>query len=173
MEIWQYIKGYEGKYKISSCGNIKSIERKTGHKYFAIRKGIDMALSKDQDGYLLLRLSNGKSKMFKVHRLVAENFIPNPNNYKFINHIDNNPANNNVKNLEWCTPKQNSEHRDRQGRQGRHPHQRKIGQYDIYNNLIKEWDGLRYAKRQTGINNIDAALHGRQNTSGGFKWKFL
>ena len=99
-EIWKDIKGYEGLYKVSNLGRVKSVHFNHSKKVTEkILKPI-----KDRDGYVDAFLyKNGKVKHFKMHRLVAEAFIPNPNNLPQINHIDENVNNNRVDNLEWCT----------------------------------------------------------------------
>ena len=101
-EEWRDIKGYEGKYQVSNLGRVKSLNyNKTGVEGYIA--------AENSRGYLRVGLSKkGKRKMFSVHRLVAETFIPNPNNYSQVNHKDENKQNNKVDNLEWCTPKYNS-----------------------------------------------------------------
>lgn len=109
-EIWKDVKGYEGLYQVSNLGRVKSL---TGNKknygiYGKILKGIN------NRNYLRVSLSkNGKPKIISIHRLVAETFIPNPNNYPYINHKDENPSNNCVDNLEWCTPDYNTNYGSR------------------------------------------------------------
>lgn len=105
-EIWKDIEGYEGKYQVSNLGRIKSLERKNSRGN-QIREKI-LKLIYDKDGYLLVNLyKNSKKKTYKVHRLVALAHIPNPNNYPQVNHKDENPSNNHISNLEWCTNKYN------------------------------------------------------------------
>lgn len=100
MEEWRNIKGYEGDYQVSSYGRIKSL--KWGNEK-------NLKNQKHYKGYeFVTLLKNGKSHKYKVHRLVAQAFIPNPNNYPQVNHKDENKANNKVENLEWCTNKYNA-----------------------------------------------------------------
>lgn len=101
-EVWKDIAGYEGLYQVSNKGNIHSVERinlrgsKCGGRTLKPRD--------HKEGYLHVALSkNGIAKNKLVHRLVAEAFIENQNNYPIINHKDEVRANNNVENLEWCT----------------------------------------------------------------------
>lgn len=105
MEIWKSIDGYNGLYEVSNFGNVKRVSHKTKLKNGAIRT-FDEKLKKqgtDKDGYKTVMLYIGRNKkLFKVHRLVALAFIDNPNNLPMINHKDENKANNNINNLEWC-----------------------------------------------------------------------
>ena len=103
MEIWKNIVGYEGKYQISNLGRVKSLKDRYGYRERILKP------STNKRGYkkVVLVKVGEKRKTFLVHRLVAEAFIPNPNNYSEVNHKDENPSNNNVDNLEWCTRKYN------------------------------------------------------------------
>ena len=102
MEEWRDIKGYEGYYQISNLGRVKSLPRDVGSN--RCKKETIMKTSIDKDGYEHLVLcKDGKQKHFRVNRLVAQAFIPNPNNYPVVNHKDENKTNNRVENLEWCT----------------------------------------------------------------------
>ena len=97
MEVWKDIEGYEGHYKISNKGNVYSCFSKT-----------NMKIQKRKNNYKYIDLfKHNKRKRFSIHRLVAQAFIPNIYNYKEINHKDENPLNNNVDNLEWCSHKYN------------------------------------------------------------------
>lgn len=112
-EVWKDIKGYEGLYEISNLGRVKSLMGWNGHKYFQREKILICTNQKVTDKYSrsVVKLFNGKTKRdYKVHRLVAKAFIPNPNGYDIINHKDGNPLNNRVENLEWCNQKYNIEH---------------------------------------------------------------
>ena len=93
--IWKPVVGYEGLYEVSNTGLVRSLNN---------LKGRMLKLTKRKDGYLGVCLyKHCKQETKTVHRLVAETFIPNPNNLKVINHKDENRSNNNVENLEWCT----------------------------------------------------------------------
>ena len=109
-EIWKDIEGYEGIYQVSNNGRVRSLlynkikmlktqTYKRGYKYIALSK-------------------NGEKKKYKIHRLVAQAFIPNPNNYPQINHKDEDKSNNYINNLEWCTPKYNNNFGTRNERAG-------------------------------------------------------
>lgn len=106
---WFDINGYEGLYKINRQGDVYIMKKP--RKQEGIKKP-----SIDKDGYKQVSLSkNGKYTTYKVHRLVALTFIPNPNNLPVINHIDGNKQNNRVDNLEWCTRSENDLHAYRLG----------------------------------------------------------
>ena len=105
-EIWQDIAGYEGLYMISDKGNVYSVERKDSMGREC--GGRTLTPKTNPDGYPRIALNkNGTTKQYLIHRLVAQAFIPNPNNYLEINHKDEDKSNNNVENLEWCTRKYN------------------------------------------------------------------
>lgn len=107
-EIWKPVKGYEGKYSVSNKGNIKTEQHLVNHIHGKrIVKEKVRPLQNHNQGYLCVSLGN-KSKL--VHRLVAESFIDNLNDYEFVNHKDGNKKNNCVENLEWCTRQENEKH---------------------------------------------------------------
>lgn len=104
-EIWRDVPGYEDKYEVSNIGRVKSCSRTRKGKEDSIATVKERILKQktDKDGYKEVGLCrDGKLKYFRVHRLVATAFIPNPLNLPLINHKDENPANNTVENLEWC-----------------------------------------------------------------------
>ena len=111
-EIWKDIPNFEGYYQASNLGRIRSVTRKAKvkilHNDFRTIKGQLISPAITKDGYLKVSLSkNHKRYYFKVHRLIAQTFIPNPHNYPVINHKDENKQNNCVNNLEWCSIKYN------------------------------------------------------------------
>ena len=102
MEEWKDIKGYEGLYQVSNLGRVKSLSN-TNTRKEKILKPIYHAR------YYQITLSKNNIRIqYRVHRLVAEAFIPNPDGLPIINHKDENPLNNNVDNLEWCDSKYNN-----------------------------------------------------------------
>lgn len=117
MEQFKDIIGWEGFYQISDLGRVKSVERyvpiklRSGNigKWYVPEK--IKATTITPTGYEWLRLWNqGHSATYLVHRLVANAFIPNPENKPHINHLDGNPSNNRASNLEWCTASENMCH---------------------------------------------------------------
>ena len=99
MEEWREIEGYEGLYQVSNLGRVKSLKNHKGTYREKILKPTSDKLKYER----VALYKNGKQKRFQIHRLVATAFILNPNNLPCVNHIDENPSNNHVSNLEWCT----------------------------------------------------------------------
>lgn len=112
-EIWKDIYNYEGLYAISNKGRVKSLERDIPTSNRIIHKSAQILTPILSNGYYIIQLSDQTKKKkrqgFLIHRLVAEAFIKNPNNYPHVDHIDTNPTNNCVENLRWVTPKMNME----------------------------------------------------------------
>ena len=111
-EIWKPIKGYEGLYEVSNLGKVRNCRKRKSKKLFS-----DGILSEHVNGkegvakYISIGLwKNNKPTYRYIHRLVAEAFVPNPENKPYVNHIDGNPKNNRSDNLEWCTHKENMQH---------------------------------------------------------------
>ena len=118
-EEWRPVCGFEGLYEVSNLGRIKSLSRIIRANTCGKRIIPERILSNciNGSGYCTVVLcKNGKHTTFLVHRLVAEAFIPNPNNYPQVNHKDENPSNNCVENLEWCDQKYNSNYGTRNKR---------------------------------------------------------
>lgn len=137
MEIvnWKDIKNYEGKYQINENGEIRSLKF-INNQVEKKRKKPLIIKPQVRNNYLIVNLcKNGIRKQYSVHRLVAETFIENPNNYNIVNHKDFNTFNNNVENLEWCTQKENVNYSK----------QNMIGKSHIFGN--KENYGIFYRKR--------------------------
>lgn len=180
-EIWKDVPDYEGYYKVSNLGRIKSVLRHVNSGYGSKRKVRERILKPSGVKYLSVELcKDGIHKYHSVHRLVAIAFIPNIYNKPCIDHIDTNPKNNRVDNLRWVThsenlnneitSKRNSE-RQRNDEKKSFP----VFQLDLNNNLLKEFPSMSEAERQTGIEVIDIkraclGIKGRK-TAGGYKWK--
>lgn len=146
-EIWKPVKDYENLYKVSNLGNVKSLDRVITDKNGKVKliKGKIHKLYLTHSGYLSIGLyKNSEQKIFRVHRLVADAFIPNPKNLPQVNHIDENKENNCVNNLEWCTVSENGLRKSKKG-------EKKILQYDKEGNFIKEWDSIKKASLELNI----------------------
>lgn len=166
-EIWKDIEGYEGFYQVSNMGQVRSIKQNVGEKHFW---GVILKKSLAGRGYEFVGLSG---KAHYVHRLVAQAFIPNPNNFPQVNHKDENKINNRADNLEWCTNKYNNNYRNKNYIVGQ-KYGKRIIQYDLIGNEIKKWDSITKAAKSLGVDkcSIWGALKGRQQTSCGYKWRY-
>lgn len=173
-EIWKPIDGYKGLYEISTFGRVKSLVDCHGIKRDKIVKPLN-----SRYGYLLVNLyKNKQSKSFRIHRLVAIAFIPNPLNLPFINHKDENKQNNCVENLEWCSPKYNvnygncrqkiseAQKGEKGNMYGKHHSEetrRKIGESHKGKKMnLSDAERKRrsdYAKSRTGANNPNFGKH--------------
>lgn len=175
IEIWKDVKDYEGLYQVSNLGKVKSLDRylKNNNGY-ALKRGKMLNVIKRKDGYLQVTLSkNSIIKPFKIHRLVAEVFIDNPNKYICVNHKDENKENNILDNLEWCTYKYNNTYGTRLIRQVE-KNNKEIYQYDKDMNLIKIWKSGRELKENGfSSSSISRCCNGKRKTSGGYIWSFL
>ena len=111
IEIWKPIKGFEGKFEVSNLGRVKSLSRAvkptSPYQNSKIIKERILKLITQKPGYYNVSL---EGKKYLVHRLVAETFVNNPNNYDCVNHLDGNKKNNTPKNLEWCNRRINNIH---------------------------------------------------------------
>ena len=172
-EIWKDVVGYEGLYQVSNLGNVKS------------KRGL-LKPQPRQHGYLAVWLygkgghAKRNARQISVHRLVAEAFIPNPNNYSEVNHLDECKTNNCVDNLEWCSHVQNSNHGTRPQRIGeKHRNGKKskpIAQYSKSGELIRIFPSLQEASRN-GFNasNICNCAKGNPSYSNayGYIWRYV
>lgn len=162
-EVWKDINGYEGLYQISNLGKVKSI---ISNK---ILKGNENA------EYIYVTLcKNGKQKIKKIHRLVAEAFIDNPNNYLYINHKDENKKNNIVNNLEWCTKAYNNNYGTRNERMSKNKSKYKIIQKDKEGKIIKKWQNIWDLEHNTSYNKwvIRQCCKNKCKTVYGYKWEY-
>lgn len=176
VEVWKPILGFEGLYEISNFGRVKSLERTESYEWQGKlvtrrRRGRIMALSPDEDGYQLVSLGkDGKRPTKKVHRLVAQAFVPNPDNLPFINHKDRKVDNNYVDNLEWCTPKYNIHYKGARKQAALAQSKAVIGRH-IETGKIIEYPSVSSAMRD-GYTHVSDVIHGRRNYDKGYTWEF-
>lgn len=182
-EVWKPIKGYEGKYEVSNLGRVKSLNYNRTKK----EKILKPALS--HNGYFIVILSkNGKTKKFRVNRLVIETFIPDKSDFKStpdedrnnididnleVNHIDENIKNNNLNNLEWCTHKYNSNYGNRNNKILKHI-KKPILQYNLDGKFIKKYESITQASKETKIpiSSISANCYEQRKKTNGYIFKF-
>lgn len=174
-EEWRKIKNFD--YEISNLGQVRSLDREiiTKKGKIKILKGkiIKNQLSWDKKYYSIYLHKDKKIYSMPIHRLVAEYFIPNPNNYPIVNYLDENKFNNNANNLEWTTSAKNNRYSI-----NKHPerkHTTKIIQYSLEGYFIKEWDSITEASKFYNINisSISNCLCGKSKSSGKYIWKYF
>ena len=185
MEYWKPIKGHPN-YEVSNLGNVRSLN---WHNERIVK---NLYLKRHNKGYLQVELTDGKTKrMYLVHRLVAQAFLPNPNRLPQVNHIDENKANNSVSNLEWCTGSQNMRayylnhpesvlslsgpsQRGRKGTKNDLRNTFPIKQLDLNGNLIKVWAyaiDIRHAHNYNATS-VWECCEGKRRTAYGYKWQY-
>ena len=170
-EQWADIDGFNGKYKISTLGRVLSTNY--------ARKGIPVMLKvrTNNAGYCVVPLrkdGSQNSKNYLVHRLVAQAFVPNPDNMPIVNHLDENPMHNFAFNLEWTSRMENFHYGTADERKHRSM-LRAVYQCDKDGNIINRFESVYKAGETLGIKpqNITATLTGRQKTCGGFKFFYV
>lgn len=194
-EEWRDIPHYEGLYQVSNLGQIRSIDRfvRRGIGTTKMLKGIILNPLFQRNGYIFVILSkNGKTKRMAIHRAVALAFIPNPDNKSEVNHINEDKRDNRVSNLEWITIHDNRcygtriergiANRDQTGKKngmfGRkgamNPQSRKILQYDLSGNFIREYENIRIAAEMTNSNpsSISRVAKGYIKQTNSFIWRY-
>ena len=177
LEIWRPIKGYEGRYEVSSYGRVRSTNRQFTRKGYIVNiRGKVLSPGTNCDGgYLFVNLCRPgfKRKGFYIHRLVAAAFLSNPDNLKEVNHKDRNTQNNNVSNLEWCTRQYNTTYLDAHKKRGvalRRP----ILVYNPNETLYREFESCEDAALHFGVlkDTIYRYLAGKHKNQYGFTFKY-
>lgn len=184
-EIWKDIKGYEGRYEVSSLGNVRTVKRFVKNKNgMRLVKSHILKSHIDEKGYckiFLRKEDSGKNIVNYVHRLVAEAFISNPNDYPCIDHIDTNKSNNNVSNLRWVTHIMNMNNPLTKNKMsGRlinnEKRSKEVIQYSVDGVFIKKWPSLNEVERVLGIKcgRISGCCNHKpkHKTAGGYKWEY-
>lgn len=167
MEHWKDILGYEGLYQVSDLGRVKSLNY--------LHTGKERVLAgKNIRGYLVVGLSkNGKVKQCKVHRLVAEAFIPNPDGLPCVNHRDECRTSNMVSNLEWCDVAYNNAYGTRTERVVK-AESKIVYQYTLEGSLVRSYSSANEASRRNGysLGAICDCCNGKRNHHKGFIWSY-
>lgn len=158
-EVWKIPPSIKGGYMVSNYGRIKN------------KNGLIMKPCPDKDGYMCIHLGrtiNGKSAK-KIHRLVAECFIENPNNLPIVNHKDENKSNNYFENLEWCTVDYNNKYGNRLTKV-----MKPIIQKTKDGKIVKKWKSAKEVERTLGwfSTNITRCLKEKIKTCHGFVWEY-
>ena len=163
--MWKTVKGFS-KYEVNEDGVIRN--KKTGHI---------LSVNPNNSGYPLVNLFlDGKGrKTVQVSKIVANTWLENPNNYPEIDHLDKNPANNAVSNLEWVSTEENIRRKSKTIRSVQR-RVRPVAQYDKQGNFIAAYPNMAEAESQTGISNkmisrVVRHEYGR-NTTGGYIWRY-
>lgn len=188
-EIWKPVRNYEGKYMVSNLGNVKSLNYNRTGEEGILRAG------KRKDGYLYVNLcKEGIMKTYQIHRLVAESFLPNPNNLPCVNHKNELKADNRLENLEYCSYSYNNTYNGRakkagkkiaekqRGRKQSEETKKKIGEklskpviaINKVSGLIVEFPSAMEAERTLGIahSSIIKCCKGKLKSSGGYYWHY-
>lgn len=160
-EIWKDIKGYEGLYCVSNYGRIKSLAKNR----YGVKSEIILKPFLDKDGYELVCLChNDKRKYKRVHIIVAEHFIPNPNNLPIVHHKNSIKRCNFIGNLQWSTYQYNNE-------QG---NGKEVLQCTLDGLYVNSFPSIKKASDFTGVGyyGISDCCRGKCKTAGGFRWSF-
>lgn len=157
-EIWKPIEGYPD-YEVSNMGRVKSLNYN--------RTGKVKIMKPIEDEYLTIFL-NGKK--FKIHRLVAQAFISNPNNLPLINHKNEDKYDNRVENLEWCDYSYNVNYGDRNNKTTK-ALSKPVLQFTLEGDFVKRWNSTREIQRETGFK-VSECCNGKYKTSHNYKWGY-
>jgi len=175
VEVWKQIKDYTN-YEVSNFGRVKSNNLNKHKNSIILKQHI-----KTTGYYFVVVCKEGIRKHFMIHRLLSFSFIPNPENKKYINHINGNRLDNSLSNLEWCTSSENNKHAYSKngkkpywkGKYGNEHHKSKITyQYNKNYILLNTYESYSDAKLKTGINNIEKCCAGTIKHAGGFIWSY-
>jgi hypothetical protein len=182
MEEWRDIAGYEGLYQVSNLGRVRSLDRVV-ECVDSIRryKGRILKQCRKQNGYMEVVVKRQCEQHFLVHRLVAQTFIPNPNGYPTVNHLDENKENNKADNLEWVTSAENNAYgigcinrKKNAPAASIRSTARPVQKYSLEGKLLDEYYSAMEAGRANGCrqSGISECCNGKQKTAYGYIWKY-
>lgn len=176
-EIWKDIEDYKGMYQVSNTGRVRSLDhyitfydRKMQKDVTKLIKGRLLKHRIGKLGYdVVILCKSGDRKDKKVHRLVAEAFVPNPNNYPYINHKNEIKSNNVFTNLEWCTQEYNVNYGSRNT-----SYSIPVIQLDLNNNIVKEWSSANQASKELSIpqSSIWDCCNNNISKTHNYKWRY-
>lgn len=172
-EIWKEIKGFDGRYLVSNKGNVKNLWRANQYKTH-IGEPFLLKQSEHRQGYMRVALfKDGVKKQYYVHRLVAEAFIPNPNNLPQVNHKDEDKSNNKVENLEWCDGKYNSNYGTRVER-WKPQVTKPVIQRTLDGKFVQRFESAEDAERKCGYDSayVNLVCHGKRPAAYGYRFHF-
>lgn len=183
-EVWKPVVGYEGLYEVSNIGRVRSLGFPMRcHNMKFVRRGKILSLSLSEFGYLRAKLcKDGLQKKYMVHRLVSEAFIPNPNNYPFVNHKNEIRHDNRVENLEWCTRLYNMRfgnciNKIRETHINNKKLSKKCAKCDLDGTILEMYPSQAEAARKNKLcqGRISSCCMGKAKckTHGGYKWIFI
>ena len=183
-EVWKPIKGYEGIYEVSSYGRVRSLEHsislRNQHGEY-VRKLSERIIKQKRnrkDGYFNVTLcKRAEHSTAYVHRLVAQAFIPNPDNLPQVNHKDEDKTNNRVDNLEWCSAQYNTNYGTGHERMTE-PRRVKVAMVDEQGNIIRKFESIKEASEQTGEARLTIIRQCKRESTLGhvlkyYRWKFI
>lgn len=195
IEEWRDIKRYQGLYQISNLGRVKRLKRKSSNGRILEEKILKNQV--ERKGYIGISLQiDGVKHREKIHRLIAEEFIPNPKNKAEVNHINGIKNDNRIENLEWVTPSENQKHAYKLGLRVVTGLQRKtsretikrarpfaycktrkrVNQYTKNEEYIRTWESIAEAIRKLGLrkgtSKISECCKGKIKTAYGYIWKY-